>query len=316
MQTLHFLLKKVIGQMLLPVGAVLCLWVLGVWLLRRRPGSRLGARVLILAGFVLLVASMPPVGWFLLHNLEQDAGPYADPEGLRKAGVKTVVVLGGGVRFGDMSPADQLGGGTLLRLMEGHRLWKSLGGTLVLSGGSFESGPVEADAMARMAEQLGVPRSSLMLERESWDTVGQAALLGKFLSDKPFALVTSASHMPRALASFPPRGAKPPSRAGRLSIPGSSCGPTTPSCPTRWGSDRPRPRCTNTWASAGCASAPGWESPEATRPVPSARRFRTPPGTRDNHRPAFGCLHPRHPPAIGPSVPSPSPRFSKKSGFL
>jgi uncharacterized SAM-binding protein YcdF (DUF218 family) len=108
------------------------------------------------------------------------------------------------------NPGDRLTGGSLKRLLEGMRLQRSLpGGRLVLSGGNFGPGMTEAQAMADLARSLGAPADSMVLETKSWDTQTEALHLAPILGKRPFALVTSAYHLPRAMAVFRARGMQP-----------------------------------------------------------------------------------------------------------
>lgn len=208
-----YLAKKIIGRLLSPLCLGLMAWALGLWLARPsgRRGRRGGFALLLAAGVMLTVLSLPVVGQALLAGLAPDTGGYADAARLRRAGVKTVVVLGGGVRAGRLSLADRLDGASLSRLMEGMRLWRELpGAILVLSGGPTQKdSPAEARAMAGLALELGVPPSALVLEDASLDTADQARLLAGILGNRPFALVTHNSHMPRALMLFRAQGLEP-----------------------------------------------------------------------------------------------------------
>ncbi|MBU1277173.1 MAG: YdcF family protein [Proteobacteria bacterium] len=207
---LGFMVKKIISRSLLPLGQVLVLWLAGALLWWRRPSKRLGPWLMFLAGLWLLVLSMPPTGWWLLQQLELSNWHYAAPTTLSAKGVSDIVVLSGGSGRGDLSAADRLSPGSLKRLLEGVRLFKLMpGAKLVLSGGGFNGGMSEGEAMAAMARDLGVPGQSLVLEKASWDTEDQARELKRYLNGRPFALVTSACHMPRSLALFRGYGLDP-----------------------------------------------------------------------------------------------------------
>jgi uncharacterized SAM-binding protein YcdF (DUF218 family) len=148
--------------------------------------------------------------WLLLTPIERQAGDYADPAALAAQGVETIVVLGGGVHQGERTAYDRLKSGTTQRVFEAVRLWRQMpGARILLSGGSYEPGLAEAEVMAVLARDLGVPESALELETESWDTGEQAAMLAGRLGQEPFALVTSAFHMRRALALFKAQGLRP-----------------------------------------------------------------------------------------------------------
>ncbi len=199
-----------ISRLLFPVGAVLVVWLIGAFFWIRRPQSKFGPILLLMAGAGLWVLSPPLVGWHLLHGLESRAGQYADPDVLTKHGVTHLVVLSGGRRRGELTSADRLAGTTLRRLLEGIRLWRQMPGCyLVLSGGAYDGKHGEAEDMAALARELGVPPEAIILETSSWDTGDQARLLSQRLKDRPFALITSAAHIPRCMMIFKHYGLTP-----------------------------------------------------------------------------------------------------------
>jgi uncharacterized SAM-binding protein YcdF (DUF218 family) len=66
-----------------------------------------------------------------------------------------------------------------------------------------------AQAMAQLAQELGVDRRDLVLEEQSGDTEDEARLVAHIVGKQPFILVTEASHMPRAMALFRKQGTNP-----------------------------------------------------------------------------------------------------------
>ncbi len=209
MDEIWFVAKKLISRLVFPVGLVLVLGVAGGLWRGLRPRSRAGSWLMALAGLLLFLLASPLVSHWLMASLEARAGDYADPARLAALGVRQVVVLAGGMNQGDLTPGDRLGRHTLKRLLEGLRLWRALPGSrLILSGGSYLGQP-EAVAMAALARELGAPEEALVLETTSWDTEDQARVLAQRLGREPFALVTSASHLPRSLLLFRAYGAHP-----------------------------------------------------------------------------------------------------------
>ncbi len=224
-----FLAKKIVARLCFPVMLVGGVLLAGCLLWRRRPASPWGPR-LVLAGVALfLLLSLPAVGWLCLRPLELLAGPPADPAALAQRGVREVVVLSGWMDVAGWPPAERLAAGSLRRVCEGVRLWRGLprGARLVLSGGDFHGSEGEGPVMAALARELGVPGEALLVEAGSWDTADQAAALAPLLAERPFALVSSASHLPRALwlmraqglaplpapADFATKSSPPPTRA-------------------------------------------------------------------------------------------------------
>lgn len=210
MGALGFILKKIVSRMFFPVGLVLWLGLLGGLLAWRWPRRRLGPGLLLAAWLLLFLLAWPPVSYLLMSALEDQAGPYADPDRLAALGVRQVVVLGGGVGLGDLTAADRLGDASLKRLLEGVRLWRGLSeARLVVSGGAYNDEPGVGRAMGALAQSLGVPAEAIALEEESWDTEDEAQVLAPRLGREPFALVTSAFHMRRSMAIFRAYGTRP-----------------------------------------------------------------------------------------------------------
>ena len=80
---------------------------------------------------------------------------------------------------------------------------------LILAGGSVFDPSTNAEAMYRMAIQLGVDHKDLMLEKTTKDTEEEAVAVSKILKQAPFFLVTSAAHMPRSMMLFEKQKARP-----------------------------------------------------------------------------------------------------------
>jgi uncharacterized SAM-binding protein YcdF (DUF218 family) len=209
MEVIGFILKKVITALLQPIGISLFLVITGliVWKLKHR--SRSGAVLIVAGSGFLLVLSFPITSHLLLHSLETQAGSYENPASLKASGVTYIVVLGGAGSSDELTPADRTGS-SIFRVLEGVRLWHELPGSqLVLSGSGF---PLEAnspDLMKAFPLGLGVPAEALTIYAKAWDTAHEAEIFSELLGDAPFALVSSAYHMPRAMREFRSRGLSP-----------------------------------------------------------------------------------------------------------
>ena len=203
-----FLFGKLVWAVLQPGNLLVLLLVAGVLLgLFGRP--RRGDFPLRLATILLLAVAVLPVGPALLLPLESR---FPRPAQLptRIAGI---LVLGGTVdarlsqRDGrtvfSHSPARLLAGARLARAHPEARL-AVLGG----EGGFFPEGYAEAAASLPFLLEQGIARSRIVLEKNSRSTHENAVFGKKLLQPKPgenWVLVTSAFHMPRAVAAF--RGA-------------------------------------------------------------------------------------------------------------
>lgn len=83
---------------------------------------------------------------------------------------------------------------------------------LVVSGAALDGGQSEASMMAAALERMGVPATAIIQEGNSYTTHQNAVYTARLLKENnisEFLLVTSALHMPRAMASFRKQGFRP-----------------------------------------------------------------------------------------------------------
>jgi uncharacterized SAM-binding protein YcdF (DUF218 family) len=131
------------------------------------------------------------------------------------AGVQAIVVLSGGARLSGELTLDQLDG-SALRVLEGARLHKLLGGPVVIVSGGSVGAKIrprpEAAAMHAAMVALGVPPSKVVMEDRSQTTRDQAVILRTLLAERHidrFVLVTSPTHLSRSVAAFRNAGMNP-----------------------------------------------------------------------------------------------------------
>ncbi|STR40362.1 membrane Protein [Klebsiella michiganensis] len=195
-----FTLKKVLGGMMLPLPLLLLLIAFGIALLWFSRFQRTGKLCVSLGWLLLLLLSLQPVADSLLKPIEDK---YPTWRGEKR--VQYVVVLGGGYTWNpDWAPSSNLINNSLPRLTEGIRLWyENPGSKLIFTGAAAKTNPVStAEAGARVAESLGIPRSEILVLDKPKDTEEEAAAVKMAIGDAPFLLVTSASHLPRAMIFF------------------------------------------------------------------------------------------------------------------
>lgn len=115
--------------------------------------------------------------------------------------IRYVVVLGSYYSpSGDIPVTAALGNEGVVRITEGLRLYRPLSGArLVLSGGAPEGQVASALGYQSMARDFGVPAADLIVLKQPLDTGQEAEAVFAALGTEPFLLVTSASHMPRAM---------------------------------------------------------------------------------------------------------------------
>ena len=190
-----FTLKKYIGGMMLPLPLLLLVIALGLGLIWFSRFQKSGKSLVTAGWLALLLLSLQPVADGLLRPIENT---YPTWQGNQK--VAYIVVLGGGYTWDpDWAPSSNLINNSLPRLNEGIRLWlANPGSKMIFTGAAAKINPVStAEAGARVAESLGVPRSAIITLDSPKDTEEEAAAVKQAIGDVPFLLVTSASHLPR-----------------------------------------------------------------------------------------------------------------------
>lgn len=204
-----FVLKKIVAPFFFPFSVCMELLIAGLillWFTRRQKAGKLA----VTAGFLLLaLLSYEPIPALLLRPLERRYPAIAANQPARSA--KWVVVLGGGNTEDKELPwTSNLSHSSLTRLTEGLRLLnQNPNAKLILSGGAPFGTIPNAVAMAELAKQLGANADRLVLESKSRDTGEEAQYLKDLLGSDPFLMVTSASHMPRAMRIFENAGMHP-----------------------------------------------------------------------------------------------------------
>lgn len=205
-------LEKLLPVFAFPLGAALALGLIafGLSIGRRHLASRVVLAVVILG---LWIASMPAFAGLITARLE-DQNPALAVAAAPAADV--IIVLGGGLA----SPRAELNeAGVVLneaglgqaadRLGQAYALWRAGKGKLiVLSGGNLPWAHLtrpEAELAQAVLEQLGVPADAILVEGQSRNTRENALNTAALWREKGFRsglLVTSAVHMPRAIATF------------------------------------------------------------------------------------------------------------------
>ena len=194
----------------MPLPACLFLAILGLFCLWFTRKQKTGKVLLTMSTVLLGVFSYCSVTDMLAKPLEQAYQPVSDFQGLED--VKWIVVLGGGSSVDpSLPPSTYLSDASLIRLSEGvflhNRLPKS---KLVLTGRSgFEGIRPVAEVMADTASEWGVESENIVLETNATDTKDHPVYVKEFVGKDRFILVTSASHMPRAMGLFRKHGMDP-----------------------------------------------------------------------------------------------------------
>ncbi|HXX80876.1 MAG TPA: YdcF family protein [Thermodesulfovibrionales bacterium] len=196
-----FIVKKIISPFLMPPGIFVALLLLSsLWFFHRK--SRKAAAVNLCLALLVWLVSISPVSDAMLRGLETEFSIPRNPEG------DVIILLGGGVN--DVVP-DLSGIGTpseemLGRIITAVRLQRRLDIPIIVSGGSvFKDKAAEAPIVKRFLVDLGVAERKVIIEEKSRDTIENARYTVEICGARGYSkplLVSSASHMKRALLSF------------------------------------------------------------------------------------------------------------------
>ncbi len=202
--SLFFLFKRAVGILAQPLSLVFAFLLLGLLLFLFTRWRRFAAWCCCLAAFVLCIASFPPLTRWSASWLENQYQPFLadNAPGYTPA---AVVVLGNGVAHpGDarMPATSRLNNTALARLVEGVRLAGRYGEAKLIVSGNGLGLENCADAMGEAAIELGIAPDRIIRLPDSMDTEHEATSVRRHMGDAPVLLVTTASHMPRALAYF------------------------------------------------------------------------------------------------------------------
>ena len=203
--TLTFLITKLLAFLLNPISLFIAGLLMSLMLLMTRRWYRKGR---VLLGFVLLayvVFGMFPVGAWAVNALEDrfaTVRAHSEPIG-------GIMVLAGSVNTVMTRERDQVSvGGNIERLTEFMRLARAHpDAKLVYVGGQgrvFDRKPTEAEVAERFLREIGMDTRAVVFEDRSRNTEQGAEMSFRQLQpgDKPWVLITSARHMPRAVGLF------------------------------------------------------------------------------------------------------------------
>ena len=202
---MFFILAKILGFFALPSNILITLGLLGAVLMATR-FARAGRRLAVLSLILIAIAGLSPLGNALILPLEDRFPPWDDSRGAPDG----IISLGGAFDT-VVSPARHEialneAAERLTVMAELARRFPAA--RIVFSGGSGRlvyEGATEAELAARLFESFGIAKERILLEDKSRDTDENARFTKALVQPKAgerWLLVTSAHHMPRAIAVF------------------------------------------------------------------------------------------------------------------
>ncbi|MBI5691838.1 MAG: YdcF family protein [Verrucomicrobia bacterium] len=204
-----FWLKKFVSFWLMPLPACLAILVVSLLLLQSKRLARLGRALAATAVVVLALLSNSFISKWLMRPLETRYPsipelPAGAPVPPALAACRYVVVLGSGNGHNPGTAAvNLLGPSALSRLTEAVRVLRALpDARLIVSGPGDRDKPSHARVLSQAAQSLGIDAARILQVESARDTEEEAHAVVKLAGGAPLAVVTSAWHLPRAVALF------------------------------------------------------------------------------------------------------------------
>jgi uncharacterized SAM-binding protein YcdF (DUF218 family) len=205
---MFFWLKKLLGYWVNPVPVLVVLLVIAALLLRSPRRQRAGRWLVTLTAILVFLLANKFASIALVRPLETrypaipELTASSVPPALAKC--RYVVVLGSG--NGDtpgLSALDELSVSGRARITEAVRILHALpSAQLIVSGPAFESPISHATVLEQTAISLGIDASRIQRIEHARDTEDESLAVKRRVGDASVVLVTSAWHMPRAMALF------------------------------------------------------------------------------------------------------------------
>ena len=213
------ILIKILTWMASPIGFLLWGSLLGIILLLSTRWKKSAKCLIGLSIIQVVIFASPVVSDGLMGALEERARELEKNNQqaeliLSDNKYAAIVLLGGGVGPANppRRPHPDLGGGAD-RVWHAARLYRrGLAPIIILTGGrapgleSRDDIQTEAQAMRLVLIDFGVPDSAMVLEEGARNTRENASRTKALIGEKRVALVTSAFHMPRSMATFQREG--------------------------------------------------------------------------------------------------------------
>jgi len=198
-------IKQFISFFIQPFGLIFVFFMIGLYFLYKNKYFK--AKIFIsFSFFILLLFSYHPFSNFLVKNLEDHYAKYSYAKS-----VGYIHVLGSGHNDDESQPiSSKIGGSGLKRVLEGVILYKNMPNTKIIFTGAKSGASVSTAMMnAKLAIALGVNKEDIIIDETAEDTADEADFAKQTVGDKAFVLVTSATHMPRAMQTFHLQGLHP-----------------------------------------------------------------------------------------------------------
>lgn len=194
-----FYIKKIISFFIEPFGLTFTMFFLGTIFLYLKKIKF--AKFFLTGSFIFLfLFSYPPFSNYLITQLENKYPKYQTTKN-----IKYIHVLGNGHNTDPSQPiSSHLSCSGTKRVLEGVILHKQIKNSILIFTG-YEGSTNVANAIMnkQLALSLGVKEKNIITNPKPKDTKEEALFIKSILKpDEKFIIVTSATHMPRAIQIF------------------------------------------------------------------------------------------------------------------
>lgn len=199
-----FFLKKLISRFFFPVPLVLELLLLGFILQRFSRFKRTGKGFVVVGGLLLIVFGYNLGTERVLRSIERAYPPLMEKRVSDLPADADILVLGRGLADEPGLPPDsRVGGEYLARILEAVRVRRMLPDARILvSVAGYTSKEAKRDFLDGMAEVVGLDRDEFILLSGARDTADELELVREEVRGTNLVVVSSASHLPRAMRMF------------------------------------------------------------------------------------------------------------------
>ena len=182
----------------MPLSIILLLLIFAILFHRIKP--KLSFCALTAGTALLLLSTLPPLSDSLMTPLENNYPAFTRST----KPVDYIIILGGAHSTVDELPAtSQLKSSSLERLVEAIRIYRIHPEAQIITSGFAGDGiSSNAEKVKQAAVLLGVPANRIITENFPQDTEEEAQLIAPRVINRHVVLVTSANHLPRAMAYF------------------------------------------------------------------------------------------------------------------
>lgn len=197
-------MENIIKYFILPSNLIVLFLTAGIIFYFKKNFKKVGIYLIVLSALIYVIFGTGPVSFWLLGNLEYQYPYLSNPATIKS--VENIVVLTGYAEENSEIPlSSKVNSASAFRLLEVARIFAlSPHSNIIITG--YGAVP---NIMKNLLVSIGITNNKIIVENKSNNTFENAQNVLALIENRPFALVTSAGHMPRSMQVFKKLGMKP-----------------------------------------------------------------------------------------------------------